>query len=331
MPPGQKAGHGAAEGSGLDWGRYVAELVVVQGSLAAVAEALAASRGHKESVESIARALRRLRQKGHDAGGVWGQRCLKRFGLPGSVASRIRWMGQYHSRFTDLPAEICAELLRPWDRPPVSESRAWVWVALGWTSLALRRRDREAARVHLGAALALGPRAGATAAAECGLVAAFIDGPHAVGPHLDRVAHLLDDPSISAHDRACLHARLVDQQAYPLNRPEKGGAPNHEAALRLYESLPDDAPPFARCRKANGMAWTLHKLGRREAAVHWARRSVQDAGDAGSLRMRAMALNALAALQPPHEAQQTRRRRDQIHSYLRGSGSPISDFPGSDG
>ena len=313
--PGHISGH--AE-QALDWGGYVAALVTQQGSLAAVAEALAAGRGHRESVESIARALRRLRAKAHGDGGVWGQRCLQRFGLPDGVADRVRWMGQYHSRFTDLPATVCAELLRPWDRPPVSASPVWVWVALGWTGLALRRRDRDAASVHLAAADGLGDRVADAAKVERDLVGAYLWSraePARAKARLDRAAEVVAGGRMSADDRACLRSRLVDQRAYTLNKPASG-PPQHEAALSLYAALPDDAPPFARCRKANGMAWSLKKVGRIEEARAWAERSVQDAGDAGSLRLRAMALNVLARLQEPTQAANTRARAGRIAQHL---------------
>ena len=283
-----------------------------------MAERLAAARGHRESVESIARALRRLRARDHGDGGVWGRRCLRRFGVPDAVADRVRWLGQYHGRATDLPATICAELLRPWDRPPVSESRAGVWVVLGWTGLALRRRDWPAAERHLERARAFADRIEAAAVVERALVGAFLAHRTAsdqVDPLLDRAEVALRGGALTPADRACLAARLTDQRAYALNRP-RTGPPDPRAALALYAALPDDAPPFARCRKANGMAWSLRRLGRTDEARTWAERSVQDAGDAGSLRLRAMALHALAGLQDPPTARQTEARARQIARHL---------------
>ena len=55
----------------LTWDRYVAWLVDEHGTLAAVADRLAAARGYAEGVETVERALRRLRQRGTLDGGAW--------------------------------------------------------------------------------------------------------------------------------------------------------------------------------------------------------------------------------------------------------------------
>ncbi|MEM9195347.1 MAG: hypothetical protein AAGF12_39620, partial [Myxococcota bacterium] len=135
--------------SGLDWGGYVDALVAERGSIAALAAHLAAQRGFVEDVSSVERGLRRLRGRGFRDGGTWGRRILAAYGVPKAIEERVRWMGHYHSRFTDLPTSICMELLRPWDRPPVSESPARVWVQLGLASVCLRRRNLEGALHHL--------------------------------------------------------------------------------------------------------------------------------------------------------------------------------------
>ena len=107
--PGHEPGR---EPEGFDWAAYVGWLVERHGTLAAVAEALAAERGHAETQGSIERALRRLRGREGRDGGTWGLRVLRRFGMPDDVTSRVRWMGQYHTRFSDLPRALCLELLR---------------------------------------------------------------------------------------------------------------------------------------------------------------------------------------------------------------------------
>ena len=144
--PGHEPGR---EPEGFDWAAYVGWLVERHGTLAAVADALAAERGHAETQGSIERALRRLRGREGRDGGTWGLRVLRRFGMPDDVTSRVRWMGQYHTRFSDLPRALCLELLRPWDRPPVSESPARAWVQLGLAGVALRGREHERARACL--------------------------------------------------------------------------------------------------------------------------------------------------------------------------------------
>src|SRR4051812_1873228 len=105
--PGHEPGH-----SGFTWADYVDWLVKTAGSLAAAAARICAQHGYKESTESVERALRRLRDRGQEEGGKWGVRALSTFGLPGAAEARTRWMGAYHSRFTDLPVSICEDLIR---------------------------------------------------------------------------------------------------------------------------------------------------------------------------------------------------------------------------
>ncbi|KIG12946.1 hypothetical protein DB30_00902 [Enhygromyxa salina] len=67
---------------------------------------MAERRNFQEDVASVERGLRRLRDRGNKDGGVWGQRALRCFGLPVEVDDRVRWMGQYHTRFSHLPAPL---------------------------------------------------------------------------------------------------------------------------------------------------------------------------------------------------------------------------------
>ncbi len=302
----------------FDWADFVDRVIAERGSLALAALALAERRNFSEDLGSVERGLRRLRERGSKDGGVWGQRALRCFGLPDAVADRVRWMGQYHTRFTDLPASLCDELLRPWDRPPVSESPARIWVLLGHASLALRRR--QAAQGSLDQAARLAGQAELAARIELALVESFAWGrmdPPASRAALDRAEALLEtstDP-IAAHDRACLVARWIDQEAYPLNRPGSSPA-SHRAAAALYESIPLDGPLFARCRRENGLGWTHLQLGERERARAHALASVQAAGDSGSLRLRAMALNLLATCSQEPEASQAKARAREIARQL---------------
>ena len=298
--PGQAPGRASPEEAthGYRWAEYIDNLVRRRGTLAAVALHMAERRGFSEDVESVERGLRRLRGRGTLGGGVWGQRALSCFGLPSEVEARIRWMGQYHSRFTDLPASIGEELLRPWDRPPVSDSPARIWVLLGQVGLGLRQREDVSALI--GQASLLAARAETAAQVELLLVQSFAWGrtdPSASAQALSRAGTLLESPtaeSMPAEDRSCLFARWIDQRAYTLNKPAKG-PPDHEAAIKLYERIDPSGPHFARCRRENGLGWSRLKLGDMAAAEAHARASVEAAGDRGSLRLRAMALKLLAA------------------------------------
>jgi hypothetical protein len=309
---------GQESGQAFDWADFVDRLVAERGSLTLVAQHLAERRNFEEDVASVERGLRRLRERGNKDGGVWGQRALRCFGLPAAVDDRIRWMGQYHTRFSDLPASLCDELLRPWDRPPVSESPARIWVLLGHASLALRRRQDP--RSVLEQAAVLAGQAELAARVELALVESYAWGrsdPTAAREALDRAGTLLEiaEEPILGSDRACLFARWIDQAAYPLNRPG-GDRANHDAAAALYEQIPIDGPLFARCRRENGLGWTRLQLGDREQARAHARESVRAAGDAGSLRMRAMALNLLSACSEGDEASEAKARAREIARQL---------------
>lgn len=279
---------------GFDWSDYVDWMVASAGSLAAVAERLAAHRGFKDDAGSIERALRRLRRRGSLDGGTWGSRALAVFGLPDAVHRRVRWLGQYHSRFTDLPASVAADLLRAWSHPPTTESRTGrAWIALGHGSLAIRARQHAAALAHLDRArhdLAGAPTA---ARLEALLARAYLVSREAVAdvpPLLAAAAALLsavDDP----HDRACLHARWIDHTAYELNR-----AGDHAAAEARYRTIDDAAPSFALARRESGLAYARWKLGAIDDAATHARRAADHAGDGGHVRARAMALGLLARI-----------------------------------
>jgi hypothetical protein len=310
------------EATDYDWAALVGDLVDGYGTLHAVAEHLAERRQFEEDVESVEKGLRRLRTKGSGSGGVWGDRVLSVFGLPGPVADRVRWMGQYHTRFVDLPATLAEDLLRPWDRPPVSESAARIWVLLGRVNLALRRRADPSALLEQ-ARLTEG-RAEPAARIEYALVESYATSRTDAERSASALTHaraLLDTHAgdLSPDDHACLLARAIDQVAYHLNRPHTG-PPDHAAAADLYRQIPADGPLFAQCRRANGLGWSLLKLGDAEGARREAERSVSAAGDAGSLRMRAMALSLMGQVletlgdRPGAEARRT--RADAIARHL---------------
>jgi hypothetical protein len=315
--PGHVPGQGPP--AGFSWGDYVGWLVERQGTLAAVAERLAALGAFADDVGSVERGLRRLRSRGQLGGGRWGARALAAFGLPGAIDERARWMGAYHSRFTDLPLPLCQDLLRLWDRPPLSDSPSSVWLALGHATGALRGNEFEAAKAHLRRARASFGRAPPEARVELLLTEAFV----ASRGERERVAPVLAEAEplfaleMPAYDRACLHARWVDQRAYELNHRREGRAPDHAAAEALYGAIPTEgAPPFALCRRASGLAFAHWRRGDVEGGAALAREACRHAGDGGHLRLRAMALTMLGRIVGGPEGAEARARALAIAASL---------------
>ncbi|MEZ4398535.1 MAG: hypothetical protein R3B06_00845 [Kofleriaceae bacterium] len=290
---GHDPGHPVA-GVALAWDDYLAGLVAEHGSLAAVAERLAATRSYQDDVDSITRALRRLRGRGSRGGGTWGQRLIATFGLPRAVDARLRFMGSYHARFVDLPVPLCADLVQLWDRPPTSDSPSGRrWLSLARAILALRADRRDDAAIHLATAAAAAdadPAGGIELALGQAVIASHA-APAVVPAVLAPVPELL--ARVDGVDGDCLRARHVGQVAHALNR-----AGQVARALELHAALPDlpTTAPFARSRRANGLAYGYHRLGDRELALAWARRAAAHAGDAGHVRLRAMALLMLVRI-----------------------------------
>jgi hypothetical protein len=315
--PGHAPGHGPP--AGFSWGDYVAWLVERQGSLAAAADRIAALGAYAEDAASIERGLRRLRARGHLEGGRWGARALAAFGLPDALDERARWMGAYHSRFTDLPLPLCQDLLRLWDRPPLSDSPASVWLALGHATCALRGGEHEGALAHLRRARASFGRASPAARVELLLTEAFV----ASRSDRDRVVPLLAEAEpllgleMPAYDRACLHARWVDQCAYERNHRQGDRATDYAAAEALYRGIPtENAPSFALCRRANGLAFARWKRGAVDEGAALAREACRHAGDGGHLRLRAMSLTMLARIVGGPEGERARARALAIAASL---------------
>lgn len=318
------AARGGAAGPDVDpgfsWADHVAWLVERQGSLSAVAERLSALRSYEDDVGTIERALRRLRARGQRDGGAWGARVLAAFGLPDAVEARARWMGAYHSRFTDLPLPVCRDLVQLWDRPPLSDAPgSRLWLALAHASCALRGDAREAALVHFRRARASLAKAPPEARAELLLAEAFV----ASRIEVERVPGLLAEveplltADMPADDRACLHARWIDQLAYERNRSRGARAADPAGAEALYAAIKiEGAPPFVLCRRANGLAYARWKLGFPEEGAALARQACEHAGDGGHLRLRAMALSMLSRIARGPESDEARRRAIAIAMAL---------------
>jgi hypothetical protein len=229
-------------------------------------------------------------------------------------------MGVYHSRFADLPLSLCLDQLRLWDRPPVSESRARVWVELGLAGAALRGKDLVDAAVRVRRARAVASP-GAAARVELALVEAFLDSERGdrdrAARGLEDAGRLLEQGEIPAVDRACLHARWIDQRAYQKNHPGEGRAPDLEGALALYGSIrQEDVHPFVSYRRDAGLAYGRWRLGDREAAVGLAESACRHAGDGGFVRLRAMALHLLARILGEDAGASARARALAIARHL---------------
>jgi len=310
--PGHETGQ--ATPAGFSWDDYVAWLVDSHGTLSAVAERLSALRGFKDDLASIERGLRRLRARGQKDGGMWGERALASFGLPSAIDERARWMGSYHSRFTDLPLPLCQDLVRLWDKPPVNEApSSRVWLALAFATCALRAEDRASASTHLSRIRPVLAKAPPEARVEFVLTEAFIasrESPAVVKAMLAEAEPLLQMP-MKTQEHACLFARWIDQRAYEHNRARMGPdkRPDPAGAEALYRLIPTEgAPAFALCRRANGLAFARWKQGFPEEAADLAREACKHAGDGGHLRMRAMALNMLARIVGGAEGESARAR-----------------------
>lgn len=283
---------GARAAGQPDWADLIDALIEAHGGLSKVAERLAAERGHVDNLGTIERALRRLRARGGLSGGQWGARLLRTFGLPLTIEERLRFMGAYHSRFVDLPVPLCADLVAMWDRPPANESRVGrLWLGLARLNLAFRERDlSEAARILE----RLAPLASADAAGHVeyllgGAYVASYARPGLLPPELAEAATVVAE--LAGEDALNLRARIAGQVAWVLNM-----AGEHAEAEARMTALPDgpSVPPFARARRANGLAYVRHRLGDTDGATAMARRSSRYAGDAGHVRLRAMALLMLA-------------------------------------
>jgi hypothetical protein len=309
MPtPGQTSGQPS-------WDLYVDALVREHGSLAAVAARLAETRGWREDAESIARALRRLRARGTLPGGQWGTRVLATFGLPKSVEERLRFMGSYHSRFVDLPVSLCTDLVQLWDRPPTSESPSGrLWLSLARATLALRTRDIAQARDHLAVARAVVAH-DVAGRIEVALGEALVTSAGGEPSPLAEVPGWLAElEKRGVEDADCLRARYVGQLSHAWNR--RGETERAEA---LHRALPDEptTAPFARSRRANGIAYARFRHRDAEAAREHAWLAVRYAGDAGHVRLRAMALLMVARVAPSAaEADEARDRARAIGRAL---------------
>lgn len=298
-------------GRAFEWGDWIDALTRTHGSLARLALELARRVAPGRDPASIERGLRRLRARGTKPGGEYGALVARAFGLPAALEARLRWLGLYHGHGVDLPPAIAADLLRAWDRPPVSESPARAWIALGLAQGAIRRGSPPEARAHLERITAGSP---ADARLERALVLAYVcsrEGDDAAcASALDEAAALLEACPLSADDRACFAARLLDQRGHAAAR-----VGDLEAAASFYEAIAD-APAYAACRRALGLAYVAWRRGDAALAARRAREARCAAGDGGFVRLRAVALALLARIVEGDEAARCAARAHRIATDL---------------
>ncbi len=304
QPPGHETGHAGHLADAFTWCEYVDALKTELGGWSALAAALQdrVEDGVPEDPDNVVRGLKRLRGRGQKVGGTYGALLLRTFGLPPQIAEWGRLMGQYHSRFADLPVALRRQQLTRWDRPPVSESPFAIWVHLGLASVAHRDRDLSEAKRRL--ALAGDVRKpDPTARMEHALLAARLasdDGDlRAEGRALDDAEAHLNQGGLPEPDRACYHARLMDQRAYRASRGWREDPRRLTEALAHYESIDDghEAPPFVVFRRALGRAWCHWRMGDDPLAGELCAVAARYAGDGGLVRCRVMALNLHARIE----------------------------------
>jgi hypothetical protein len=319
--PGHDSGHEVTPPVGYDWEAYVASLVEAHGGWAALSDELL-RRGARTSdfpsdPQVVEKGLRRLAKRGSKSGGQYGRWLIRFFGIPSSLAKWAQWMGQLHSRFSDLPSSLRLEQLSLWDRPPVSESRTAAWVHVGMASVLLRMRQDEDVQRRLVLAERGAEQAGTVCRMEVALLRAKLLTDAGRRPEaealFDAVAGWLQTDDVSADDHRAYHARLVGQRAYHLTREAPGYPEDVRGALRLFESIADEPfLPFVAFRKCNGLAYCHWKLGDAQVGQHWARLAEQHAGDGGFVRFRIMALNLLARMLGDAEAAPVRARAERL-------------------
>ena len=237
-----------------DWGEVVRHFREVHGGWAALADALV-RRGAGELPSdpgTVEKGLRRLARRQQRSGGQYGSWLLRHLGLPPSSARWARELGQYHSRFADLPTSSRREQLLLWDRPPVAESRLSCWIDIGLASVHLRLREHEDCARRLEYASRRAPSTGPAAEAEVELLMARIEtdeGQRAQAQaRFDHVERLLD--AMAREDRLNYRARLLGQRAYHLTKPPPG-------AGMARTSVPSCSRSFAKIAKPEPRKWSL--------------------------------------------------------------------------
>jgi hypothetical protein len=302
----------------LTWEEYIARWVKDLGGWTQLANALLDRAGDALEISqdpgTIERGLRRLATRGHKPGGQYGRWMLRYFGFASPVEELVKWMGQFHTRFADLPTGIRFDHLRLWNRPPVSESRAAAWIELGCAHVLAARGETAACHDALVRAERAAPRAGPAAELELALVQLRVQPAREPYPAL---LARLDAAALSVADDRAYRAQLHDQWAQLYSRAQPGEAVDLAEAEAHYAAIVDEPYiPFVAYRKCVGLAYCAWQRGDHGAAVRLAELAVEHAGDAGLLRMRVTALNMLTRVLSGDAATATNQRARRIATVL---------------
>jgi len=159
---GHDPGHALHLIDAFSWREYVFGLVKDKGSWRDLVDNLQnwARERHREismDPQTVEKGLRRLAQK-TGPGDSYGKLLIDAFGMPSCVEQWGRLMGQYHSRFADLPVGLRRQQLLRWNRPPVSESPVAAWVHVALASLAHRSAGQEGGAQRIAIAIPVGIR-----------------------------------------------------------------------------------------------------------------------------------------------------------------------------
>ena len=298
--------HPAALPLAWTWADVVDLHIAERGSLAELARTLQDvapdSAGLSPDTMTVERGLRRLRKRGNREGNRYGRLVLRCLGLPTSMSTWVREMGQYHSRCSDLPIPLKRDQLHRWDCPPLTESLAAIWVHVGLASIAHQLRDAPLRDQRLKLATHLKPRVATAAQLEVLLLSALVasdaDDLQAARLHLGEARDLLLASPPPGDDRAGYLARLHDQEAYLLTHAHRDDPERLHRALALYDAIPS-VTPFAAFRREHGRAWCLWRLDRRDEALAAAVIACQQAGDGGFVRFRVLTLGLRAHILGP--------------------------------
>ncbi len=309
----------------LTWADVVEAFVREHGGWTQLAEELV--RRAKDGVElprdlgSIERGLRRLAGRGQRDGGQSGRWVERFFGMPSAIEPWARGLGQYHSRFADLPVPMRERQLALWDRPPLRDSALGAWIDLGVASVAMRKGDRAQVSARVARAASKLGRAGAALRLEHLAMAARIasgDGDRArVARLLGEAEQLLErSTDLRAEDNACYRARVNDALAYQLMHPPEGEPAIDEARAR-YEAIPEGTGvAFVDLRRALGLAYCAYRSGDRARAVELGLEAAEHAGDGGLVRFRVMAFNLASRAASEPEATRLRERARRLSRAL---------------